>query len=820
MSAILEINSNGDLIFGGSLYNQPFLGKQVNRQYYYLVSWMKVFQTQDSTQQGTITSVDSIAYKEVNGVQLIATAIRTKNTNGVENIFIGTFYTDGTFKEGGIFQNQNVPINKVRQMVVFNDQLELIWAYQLGQNNARITKFSADQQTLQYTLSFPIDSWTYYVKSLYTSAGLGNFVYFGGQKFTSGGNDLLFGCFKSNGDSPSDIIVQGMSINCLYGNCFSLSVNMIHGYNGNGNKELFGCISNEHNVNGELHAWGFVAMNLDQTSQQSAFVQYANSPNIEYYCSGIHIRSNESLAVFITKVDKVAQTRGFVPYVVRNFVFKEPTFSQNYLHINQVTYFRNSLERIYLAGYYRDKSLKYNKAFMYQHGDETQIQDSIGDFDAGNYEIFISLIWNFYPITLSQVQSQVSWTSLFPAYSVSYDLDDTRVDGRFDSVTIPGFTPILSYTEETLLFNFTHSNRIYDCFIGYECIVEVVSINIQNCSDGIDSQIRIQVGNLTIDMESSDLIQYKTDKMYQLPFTLSFRFTPTVLSFKSLDYKDFKLTIYSYFDYPLNQVLGISQNQEFYLRIWDECYYHRKEIYQDPRLPQVNLAPYFETSLKNKTINVGASTFYKLPKTFDQNGNNIEIEYHIGVVQIFTDTVDNKGDGMMTFNPKKEHVGEYAVEIWLKDDHPTQPLTTKYKLGIIVVGGNGSFGFENITEEESSASQTQFIENIRAKIKRIDYKGEMLILFDTNIKIPRNYTERLNKSLEINLEQNGIKQKQNYSIQNIKAMRALLEAMGDESSASVEAFVGGNFILSIFMQAIVKKCYSFLGVKVYSIYGE
>eukprot|EP00347_Sterkiella_histriomuscorum_P015651 403356216 len=773
MSAILEINSNGDLIFGGSLYNQPFLGKQVNRQYYYLVSWMKVFQTQDPTSQGTVSSVDSIAYKEVNGVELIATAIRTKYITGVENIFIGTFYTNGTVKVGGIFQNQNVPINKVRQMVVFNDQLELIWAYQLGQNNARITKFSTDQQTLQYTLSFPIDSWTYYVKSLYTSAGLGDIVYFGGQKFTSGGNDLLFGCFKSNGDSPSDIMVQGMSMNCLYGNCFSLSVNMIHGYNGNGNKELFGCISNEHNVNGELHAWGFVAMNLDQTS----------------------------------------------PYVVRNFVFKEQTFSQNFLHINQVTYFRNSLDRIYLAGYYRDKSLKYNKAFMYQQGDETQIQDSIGDFDGGNYEIFISLIWNFYPITITQVQSQVSWASLFPIYSLSYELDDTRVDGRFDSVTIPGFTPILSYTEETPLFNFTHSNRTYDCFIGYECIFDVVNINIKNCSDGIDSQIRIKVGNLTIDMESSNLVQYKTEKIYYLPFTLSFRFTPTALSFKSLDYQDFKLTIYSNFDYPLNEV---------------------EDIYQAPRLPQVTYvvgesilyyllpkitstlsgSPYFETSLKNKTINVGASTFYKLPKTFDQNGNNIEIEYHIGVVQIFTDTVDNKGDGMMTFNPKKEHVGEYAVEIWLKDDHPTQPLTTKYKLGIIVVGGNGSFGFENITEEESSASQTQFIENIRAKIKRIDYKGEMLILFDTNIKIPRNYTERLNKSLEINLEQNGIKQKQNYSIQNIKAMRALLEAMGDESSASVEAFVGGNFILSIFMQAIVKKCYSFLGVKVYSIYGE
>eukprot|EP00347_Sterkiella_histriomuscorum_P005712 403355556 len=866
MSAILEINTNGDLIFGGSLYNQPFLAKQVNREYYYLISWMKVFESLDTkfVKYGTVYSVDSLAYKSYNDNELIAAAIRVLDGTGQMNIFIGTFDGDGNYKQGGIFFGQNVPNNKVRQMITFNGDQELIWAYQLG-SNGRISKFSRDLKTIYYTLTFPTDQWTYNVKSLFPSAH--SFVYFGGQKVSASGNDLLFGCFQTNGDNPGNPFIANLVMTCPQGNCFSHSVNMIYEQQINNQREVFGCISNEHIRGTEFHAWGFVALNLDDTSKQSAYAQYANTHDIEYYCSGIHMRQNSSLAVYVTKINKNTLARGLM-YLNSNY---DQLYSSGGKEYN---------ERIYLAGYYRNMSNMYTKAFMTQYGDDTQIQDSIGNFrEEGDLEGFHSLIGTFYYDIKFVLLHNKTQTSDLSGFTLDYIINETGYDARNNSYTLTDFTPILSYTEETPLIIFTNPNKTYECFIGIECIVTVANITIQNCEEGIDSKIRINVGNQISDMEQSTLNQYKVDSMYSMPFLLTFTYTPTGLAFNGLDYTDYKLTIHSFFDYPVDTVLGVFQDPQFYLRIWDECTYHRNDIYKDPNLPnatfvigesmsyfklpyivtyisgcntvsdiqvsyenqlqkpgmistyhekttnkiylliytnkksyvgnykvqvqtffdvitsssqRVNLAPLFETSLKNQTINVGASVIYNLPKTIDQNGNNIEIEYHIGVTQIFTDTIDNKGKGMMTFNPKKEHVGEYAVEIWLKDDHPTNPLITKYKFGIIVNGaGNDSIGFENITDEERFASQTEFIGYIRAKIKRIDYKGEMLILFDTNIKCPPNYIERLNKSLEVNLVQN--------------AMKALMGSLGDGSSASVQAFMGGNFILSIFMQAIYLK---------------
>eukprot|EP00347_Sterkiella_histriomuscorum_P010124 403377512 len=861
---ILEINNNGDLLFGGALNQQPFIARHINTEYYNLISWMKIYQTSE-TRFGTVYSVDQLAYKSLNNNEKIIAAIRVMDDIGFLNIFIARFEGDGKFKEGSLFKGNHVTANKVRQMIVFNDEQELIWAYQLGQTNGRISKFQGDLYDMYYTFGFTQSATsTVYIRSLYLSPSQQNVLYFGGQILAANGNDLLFGYFDSHGNSVNFKKVIGLSMSCS--NCMSHSINMIYGYPGNGQKQLFGCISNEHHV-------------------------------------GIHLKQASNLEIYITREDTDNQARGFFYlnqdlgdiyspnqpriFQVQQFVFKNPSFTDNYIHINRVTYFHNSMDRIYLSGFYKNKALSYNKAFMHQIGDDSQNADLlslIGTFGQSQAQLQ-SIVSQFYPQTLVQLQSAGSVWTVVPGYYIDYEIKDIDQDGRLSSITLPGFIPILSYTEETPLFNFFNSNKTYECFIGKECIVNVGNLTLENCEEGIDSYIRLNVTGQTADMSFSNIIHYSVDDKYKLPFVLSSTYTPTGLSFQGLDYTDYLLTINTFFDYPYNpNEFGVFKDFQFYLRIWDECTYYRNYIYLDPHLDQVsfvlgqsmsyyilpklgislngsaqrvNIAPYFETSLKNQTINVGASAIYNLPRTFDQNENEIVIEYRLGVTQLFTDTVENHGQGIIFFNPKKEHIGDYAVEIWLKDDHPTQPLTTKYKFGIIVVGGNGSFGFENITEEEKYASQTQFIGNIRAKIKRIDYKGEMLILFETNIKIPPNYAERLNKSLEINLQQNSNTLKTNYSIVNMKgnkmtiqlyfdnpanisneyewdyitvkflqnyfyvAMRILLGSLGDGSSASVQAFMGGNLILSIFMQAIDQKFNKgFIGVRVYSIYGE
>eukprot|EP00347_Sterkiella_histriomuscorum_P010957 403374290 len=770
-------------------------------------------------------------------------------------------------------------------MIGFNQEQELIWAYYSAWLN-------------EWKNSKVFRRFVYYVllhRSLFISPSTQKYLYFGGQQFAANGNDLLFGYFETHGVNLNVYKVIGLQMSCT--NCMSHSVNMVYGYHGNGQKELYGCISNEHHVGTDLHAWGFVAINFDDITQQNAFVSYATTTNVRFYCSGIHVRQAGNLEVYITRVDTLSQARGFfylnsdyadiysanIPksFPVKYFEFKNPDFTDNYIEINQVTYFYNSIERIYLSGSYKNQLQTYNKAFMHQIGDDTQNADKIqliGTF-IQSYAQLQSIVSNFYPLTLILLQS-TNRIGNIPNYTIDYEIINSSLDGRKSSITLPGFIPILAYTEETPLFNYTHSNQTYECLIDNECFVNVGILTLNNCVEGIESLITLNISGLTTDMSQSDIVHYSVDEVYQLPFILSFTYTPTGDSFKGLDYTDYLLTMHTYFDYPNDpNGPGVYKDFQFYQRIWDQCTYHRKEIYSDPVLDQVyfvlgqsmsyyllpklgtaisgceivssisvsyenqssnpglintyvelitnqqylliytnqesylgtynitiltyfskpygvvanftysfelvvipssaqrvNIAPYFETSLKNQTINVGASMFYTLPRTFDQNGNSIIIDYHLGVAQLFTDIIDNQGNGILIFNPKKEHIGDYAVEIWLKDDHPTQPLTTKYKFGIIVVGGNGSFSYENITDEERFASQTQFIGTIRAKIKRIDYKGVMLILFDTNIKIPPNYVVRLNESLEINLQQNGNKKlKTNYSIENMKGNKMTVQ---------------------------------------------
>eukprot|EP00347_Sterkiella_histriomuscorum_P001756 403370809 len=884
ITSIQHFPNSLNFIFGGSINGQPVIGKYMQQQYYNSISWMNIYQSRDPS-RGNLKSVESMALHS--STLRIAIVFKGLNSQG-DPIYVNSVMRPGgtSYLEAVHIDNTIVFTHQLRQQIVFNDEAEATFMYYNDLNTFSMIKLNTNANDQRWTCRLVKNSpESFFIRALW-SLDTQSRMWFGGKRRLTSENHLVIGVIESYGWQVNYEKIFGINLQDCTSNCNSLSVNLLYSVS---QDIAFGCLSNEYLEPGELHAFGYIAIDVTDNSQRTVFIKHAIDGNTEYYCSGIHQRqSNNSLAIYITEVNNVSKERSLLQvHVPDSSIFSPSTtitkqfdvlrlvyasaFKPNYMHYNYIDYYYDSSRKLdisFMAGYIIEPN-KSKKAFLFVD-DPDQQQLSLGNLELENAPIAMKFIKGPYQsINIDRI------ANLTLNLSVEYEIVEDAKLYLQKTYLLPEILP----GQGLMPFLILNKNE-FDCYIGMPCEIYLGIFTLENCLDGVDSIMDIIMLDYPTQMYQSQYIAASNPKV--LPHNFTFSFIPTASMF-AMQHREYDLRVNSTFDYIYDSIDPKFLVSSFKVRVWDECTKNIDTIYsqddtqqytfilgqwmqyiQIPKLnsslagcdtinyfdfsynnqtdfpdlivinfnqqspvhyfqvyttdPKTvgtyvinvtanfrkpygtvayynfnitlivkksefkagNIAPYYTSRLKNITVQTGQSLILKLPKSQDDNGDNITTQFQMGTAILFIDT---STEGAFNIKPSKQFIGEYIISIILKDDNPTIPLSTTYKIGIIVVDKDKFMnGFINITEEELFAQQTKFIGDIRAKIQRVDYKGEMLIIFDTDIKTPPFYQERLNTSLLIQLIQNNKKIKTNYSISTMKGNQMKIQLSFDNPS--------------------------------------
>eukprot|EP00347_Sterkiella_histriomuscorum_P009144 403342352 len=793
--------TSGDFVFGGTIKGEAVLGRYVNQPYKYTVVWLHGYKSNLFKQ---LISVDSIAMQAT--TLQIAANIKVLTLDGDYQYFIALFkFDDGQFQFGAYLPGNIVlsPLLLNSQFIAFNADQEVIVISQLNEYDVRITKFKASLNGVLNTYGFSDASPTikYQIRSVTANDGT-YYVYLGGRRRSNSANQLLIANMEVRGSASNSGGKYLLNLNCpgSMGNCESLSVDMLESRY---RSDVFGCLSSQFKEpTQDYHTIGFLFYDFATKDRQIVY-HVASSTDIEYYCSGIHIRTNNNtMAMYYTE------------------------FNTNSKQIPG----QNKLAFVFLS----DDNTKQFDIYTLSSGSELyyNIKDTVQVIEPT--ELQISAI---------TYADDISW-------QVSYtDIREDLLQNKDQAIV----SPMTNIDMEV-----KNLDNSFDCLIGIPCDLNYGMLTLMGCDANLQFQLQLK---FTQDPHNLFKPTY-VGQTIQLPERINTIFTGTTAMFTDYSFTEYKVEFEIIYQIPNTQYL-VTAFHWFIYKIWDECTYYAKTIYVDPKISDItyyfgdspiniqlpianttlancnnlqrmevfinnqpndqkifeqkqilsdwylylhttdisdagiynvtifqsftkinqglvsnftysflvkielssiqagNSAPCFVTKLLNQTVKAGVKSEYELPKIKDSDGDKITIRGFYGPAILFT---DDSQIGVLQFNPKTEFIGEYLILIRLTDNNSYKSLSNTYKFWLIVVDSGLNFTFGPISEEEEFAKSNIFIGDIRAQIKNIDYKGEMLILFSTDMSIPRNYSERMNQSLEIDLIQNQKQIRTNYSI--------------------------------------------------------
>eukprot|EP00347_Sterkiella_histriomuscorum_P015817 403355573 len=714
MTSIVHEPNSLNFFFGGSINGQPVIGKYMYQQYFNSISWMNIYQTKDPS-RGDLKSVESMAIHT--STLRLAIVFKGFNSQG-DPIYVNSIMRpDGnTYLDAVNINNTVVFSDQLRQSISFNDQAEATFVYYNDLNTFRMIKLNTNVNAARWTSTLVKNSpESFYIRALW-ALDTQDRMWFGGRRRLPSENHLVIGTIETYGWGVNYDKIFGINLEDCTSNCNSLSVNLIYSVS----KDIaFGCLSNEYLEPGEFHAFGYLAIDVTDNSKRTVFIKQAIDSNVEYYCSGIHQR-------------------------------------QNYYYDSS-----RNLDISFMAGYIIEPTNN-KKAFLYVD-DPDQQQLSLGYLQLDNTQNYMKFLKG--PYYSINIDDRAANQSLY--LGVEYEIIK---DGKLflqKTHLLPEIFPGQGVAPYLIL-----NQNEFDCYIGMSCDIFLGIFTLENCLDGVDSIMDIIMLDYPNQMYQSQYISASNPKV--LPHNFTFSFIPTASMF-AMQYREYELRVNSTFDYIYDSIDPKFLVSSFKVRVWDECTKNMDTIYSQDETQQYTFIlgqwmQYIKIPKLNSSL-AGCDTI----DYFDFSYNNqtdfpdlIVIDFNqqspVHYFQVYTTDPKTVGTYVInvTANFRKSYgtVAYYNFNITLivkksefKAGNIAPYYTSRLKnITVQTVVDKDKFinGFINITEEELFAQNTKFIGDIRAKIKRVDYKGEMLIIFDTDIKTPPFYQERLNTSMGFN----------------------------------------------------------------------
>eukprot|EP00347_Sterkiella_histriomuscorum_P015586 403356466 len=193
-----------------------------------------------------------------------------------------------------------------------------------------------------------------------------------------------------------------------------------------------------------------------------------------------------------------------------------------------------------------------------------------------------------------------------------------------------------------------------------------------------------------------------------------------------------------------------------------------------------NTAPYFMKRPLDFKIFAEDSQDYYFPSMLDLENDTIKIGWSADSAQTFC--VLHKD--YLSISPSIKNIGVHEIELILIDNN-IKPLKTKYKMSITVVIDPDTIPYEleDLNEDYNMAKKLEISGYLSAKILKITNNAEVIIQFDRNLKIPKNFTQTLCKSLVLYFEQyDKLPQKINFTINQLKKDKMYLSVQFKDSS--------------------------------------
>ncbi|CDW82141.1 UNKNOWN [Stylonychia lemnae] len=256
-----------------------------------------------------------------------------------------------------------------------------------------------------------------------------------------------------------------------------------------------------------------------------------------------------------------------------------------------------------------------------------------------------------------------------------------------------------------------------------------------------------------------------------------------------------------------------------------------------------------------------------MPEIKDDQGDSYELTYQSKMADLFLKINEKQ----MTINAIESVVGSQEVIVMLLDNS-IFPLSNQYKFTILITQ-NTTNQYESVLvqntdiyQEYKQSLKLMTIGFIEAKITKITNTGLLTITFDTNLYESYNFTQKIQKSINISIEYSDTNSEQNqnftdwdtliirfnyyfvfydtsqklmmkkgYQIkghippqisssiiivqsQNISGLKDFYDGIGSASSITVSSFMGTNLFINILMYCQMNL--TIIGLRVSNYYGE